>query len=379
MEDESASTSSAAANTTLAAGTLATTAMALGAAFWRRKLIASVVGGALYCRAISTLSKQPRDSPCPPFGETFRIMYGLFQTWLAELVLGYFLQTKWGEPQAEQLGGTTPVVGGTPELRIKIVPILGGAFGGNYSYIIWDGAAPAVGGKRPCIVVDPADPFPVYVASRAEGLQIEVCLCSHWHFDHAGGNRALARRVPGLQVVGGAGDFARTPAATRQVRDLEELTLGRIWMRAHAVPGHTRGSVVWEVGTSADADAPTAAFTGDTLFCGGCGALFESSADELHDSFAKLKARLRGDCFLYPGHEYTEMLLRMVVRREPFNLAAHKKLKEAELARARASCRRCRRRSSRSSPTTSTCGAPRRSSPICAAAGPRSICVEYLS
>ena len=29
------------------------------------------------------------------------------------------------------------------------------------------------------------------------------------------------------------------------------------------------------------------------------------------------------------------MLLRMVVRREPFNLAAHKKLKEAELARAR--------------------------------------------
>ena len=335
MEDESASTSSAAANTTLAAGTLATTVAALGAAFWRRKLIASVVGGALYCRAISTLSKQPRDSPCPPFGETFRIMYGLFQTWLAELVLGYFLQTKWGEPQAEQLGGTTPVVGGTPELRIKIVPILGGAFGGNYSYIIWDGAAPAVGGKRPCIVVDPADPFPVYVASRAEGLQIEVCLCSHWHFDHAGGNRALARRVPGLQVVGGAGDFARTPAATRQVRDLEELTLGRIWMRAHAVPGHTRGSVVWEVGTSADADAPTAAFTGDTLFCGGCGALFESSADELHDSFAKLKARLRGDCFLYPGHEYTEMLLRMVVRREPFNLAAHKALKQAELARAR--------------------------------------------
>jgi hydroxyacylglutathione hydrolase len=175
----------------------------------------------------------------------------------------------------------------------------------------------------------------VYVASRAEGLQIEVCLCSHWHFDHAGGNRALARRVPGLQVVGGAGDFARTPAATRQVRDLEELTLGRIWMRAHAVPGHTRGSVVWEVGTSADADAPTAAFTGDTLFCGGCGALFESSADELHDSFAKLKSRLRGDCFLYPGHEYTEMLLRMVVRREPFNLAAHKALKQAELARAR--------------------------------------------
>ena len=131
MEDETASTSSAAANTTLAAGTLATTAMALGAAFWRRKLIASVVGGALYCRAISTLSKQPRDSPCPPFGETFRIMYGLFQTWLAELVLGYFLQTKWGEPQAEQLGGTTPVVGGTPELRIKIVPILGGAVGGT--------------------------------------------------------------------------------------------------------------------------------------------------------------------------------------------------------------------------------------------------------
>ena len=127
------------------------------------------------------------------------------------------------------------------------------------------------------------------------------------------------------------------------------------------------------MGRWARAPTPPTAFTGDTLFCGGYGALFESSADELHDSFAKLKARLRGDCFLYPGHEYTEMLLRMVVRREPFNLAARKALKQAEL----------RARKLPTVPTTLeqelTYNFTRAEDMRLGGCGPAYLCVEYLS
>ena len=95
-------------------------------------------------------------------------------------------------------------------------------------------------------------------------------------------------------------------------------------------PGHTLGSMVYEVfNVASPADTPTAAFTGDTLFCGGCGALFECSAKVLHGSLQMLVARLPPETLLFPGHEYTEMLLQMAVRRDRDNEYAHAKLREA--------------------------------------------------
>jgi len=132
-----------------------------------------------YLWYISTLSRRPKNSPCPDHGTLLRVLYGLFSTWVAELVLSRLLHTKKNEPQAEQVGGTLPVVMGPPELRVKVVPILGAAFGGNYAYLIWDETDP----DRRAIVVDPADPYPVLRAAAEEKLNIEVLLTTHWHFD----------------------------------------------------------------------------------------------------------------------------------------------------------------------------------------------------
>ena len=51
-----------------------------------------------YCNWISTLSRRPKDAPCPEFGQVLRVLYGLFGTRPhpaggdpAEIVLGYFL------------------------------------------------------------------------------------------------------------------------------------------------------------------------------------------------------------------------------------------------------------------------------------------------
>ena len=48
------------------------------------------------------------------------------------------------------------------------MPILGAAFGGNYSFLIWDEQDE----DRRAVVVDPADPYPVLEAAQAERLSI---------------------------------------------------------------------------------------------------------------------------------------------------------------------------------------------------------------
>ena len=103
-------------------------------------------------------------------------------------------------------------------------------------------------------------------------------------------------------------------------------------MRAHHVPGHTLGSTIFEVASSADPSITPVAFTGDTLFCGGCGALFEASAAVMHDSFQRLRQRLRAETQVFPGHEYTVMLMEMAVRTEPTNAAARRCLRRAQVA-----------------------------------------------
>jgi len=243
------------------------------------------------------------------------------------------LHTPEDEPQSEQKGGTKQTTIGPPELRVKMVPILGEAFGGNYAFLVWDEEDT----QRRAIVVDPADPLPVLQSAEADGLQIVAVLTTHWHFDHSSGNSTLARKLRELRVVASALEVGRTPSVTHRMKDLEELTIGRLVVRGHSVPGHTRGSMVYEIfNAEQKADAPSIAFTGDTLFCGGCGALFECSATTLFHSLRRLtNERLRPSTQLFPGHEYTEMLLQAAVHRDPQNKEAKAALATARLKRAR--------------------------------------------
>ena len=183
--------------------------------------------GVVYLRRISTLSHARRDTPCPPFGLVFRVLYGLFGTWVAEYVLGKMLHTPEGEPQAEQIGQTMTTTVGEKELRVMMVPILGSAFGGNYGFLVWDDADESAVRRR-AIAIDPADPHPILQAAEANNLSIEVVLTTHWHFDHSSGNSTLKRRLgKELTVVAGAKEDGRTPAVTHRMADQEVLPLGQ--------------------------------------------------------------------------------------------------------------------------------------------------------
>lgn len=197
----------------------------------------------VYLASSSQLARPSRDAPCAPFGLVFRILYGLFGTRLAVLVLGRALHTRKTDPTPDQHGGTRPTIVGEPNLRVKIVPILGSAFGGNYAFLVWDEADE----QRRAIVVDPSDPHVVLRAAEAEGLNVELLLCTHWHFDHSSGNGTFKRYIKRLQVVASAHERGYVPAVTRRLRDLEEIRLGRLVVRGHHAPGHTRGSMLFEV------------------------------------------------------------------------------------------------------------------------------------
>ena len=77
----------------------------------------------------------------------------------------------------------------------------------------------------------------------------------------------MAKRIPGIRIVGGEHD--KVAAATEQVADKQEISVGTISIQCIETAFHTQGHICYlcsEEGTS-----EKLIFTGDTLFIGGCG------------------------------------------------------------------------------------------------------------
>lgn len=301
--------------------------------FLTKGVFALVLGGGGFCYVISTLARSGVDDPCPSFPLVLRIMYGLFGTRLTHLVLGHVAHTKPGAQQAPQVGGTQPTLAGASvtgsSLRVAVLPILGGMFGGNYAFVVFD----ASDVEKRAIVVDPADPEVVlrYVASV--GLKLTHVLTTHWHWDHSGGNRRIQASWPEAVVIGGKEEGWRVPCARKFVAHGDTLSVGTVAVKCHGLRGHTRGSICYEVRV-AGTESPPALFTGDALFIGGCGALFEGSAAVMYSQLGRLFSSLPPDALLFPGHEYATMLLLQATQREPTNKEAKRKFEWARAQRA---------------------------------------------
>lgn len=177
----------------------------------------------------------------------------------------------------------------------------------NYGYLVVDAAA------RAAIVIDAAEAEPVEAALAARGLALAAVLTTHHHADHSGGNAALAARHPGLRVIGSALDAARIPAITERVSDGERVTVGQLELTVRLVPCHTSGHVVFVLGDDA--------FTGDTLFSGGCGRFFEGSAADMYRALYDIIGALPDRTRVWCGHEYTAKNLEFAAHLEPENHA----------------------------------------------------------
>ncbi|CAK0806246.1 unnamed protein product, partial [Prorocentrum cordatum] len=233
----------------------------------------------------------------------------------------------------------------------------------NFCYVLVDASGPGLsGGPLSACAVDPADAAAVVEAlahlsqtfyAEHGGLRLEAVLCTHKHWDHAGGNADLvhaaeaAKRAEVAALAAAAappagagssdgvavltfahplhvfsGEHEYVPACSRPMRHGECFWVGGLNFEVVASPGHTCGSIMFRLANSAASAADLGAgrpheadgsrealFTGDTLFSGGCGAQFEGSSLDTEHCFATILAACGPGTLLFPGHEYTCRLL----------------------------------------------------------------------
>lgn len=200
---------------------------------------------------------------------------------------------------------------------MRVIPVA--CLKDNYAYLV-------IASSGDAAIVDASEAAPVREALAREGAKARVIWSTHHHWDHVGGNEELASDL-GIEVVGHVSDDGRLPRLSRKVDTGDTVRVADVEARCIHIPGHTLGAVAYYV----DGGGERVVFTGDTLFCAGCGRLFEGTPAQMHASLSRL-LQLPGDTRVHCGHEYTESNLRFAAHVEPSNAdVAHARERAAKL------------------------------------------------
>ena len=171
------------------------------------------------------------------------------------------------------------------------------------------------------VVVDPAVAEPVNQWLNTHGMCLTAILQTHHHADHIGGTPELLGEWPQAEVVAAAADRLRIPFQTKGVADGDVINLLGRRLEVIDVAAHTSAHIAFILRNDDDQDPSFGqlVFCGDTLFAGGCGRLFEGSAQDMHQALQRL-ATLPNDTLVCCAHEYTEANLRWATEQRPHDL-----------------------------------------------------------
>ena len=198
---------------------------------------------------------------------------------------------------------------------IEIIPVT--ALKDNYIWLLENKI------NQSTVIVDPSEHDPVLKIIKTKGLIPSAILITHHHWDHVGGINGLINEydipvyTPKKEVVTGS----TNPVSEGDTINFPELELK---IRVLDVPGHTSGAIAYYT--------EKIIFSGDTLFTGGCGRLFEGTPAEMYSSLTKIK-ELPDDTYVYCGHEYTVSNLKFASIVEKNNKSIQKRLDISEQMR----------------------------------------------
>lgn len=198
---------------------------------------------------------------------------------------------------------------------IRIVAI--SALKDNYIWAIVNEA------HRMALIVDPGDAEPVLQYLQQHHLTLAGLLITHHHWDHTNGVAPLLTQFP-VPVI--ASIHSKLVGLTQRVGD-NVLTVSPLFpdLQGILIPGHTLDHIAYRM--------QNALFCGDTLFGGGCGRLFEGTAEQLYASLQTL-ATLPHATQIYCGHEYTLNNLRFARLVEPHNQTITQRIKDVASLRS---------------------------------------------
>jgi hydroxyacylglutathione hydrolase len=168
--------------------------------------------------------------------------------------------------------------------------------------------------RNKAIVIDPGDSTPVLKALDKYNLSLTAILATHHHMDHVGGAAELKKKT-GCQII--SGDNKRIAHVDYVVENGQILRFDNVKVEVIDTPGHTNTSVCYYIQQN-EANESGNLFTGDTLFIGGCGRLFECDAVTMWNSLQKLAA-LPDETKIYCGHDYTLDNYEFALEIEPDN------------------------------------------------------------
>ena len=204
-------------------------------------------------------------------------------------------------------------------LQIERIP----TFGDNYTYLV------ICEETRAAAVIDAPEAAPVIRRVEETGAKVDKILSTHHHPDHAMANPELAKHFD-VPVYGHVSDSERLAGFTNGVEEGDTVSVGNETARVLFIPSHTMGHVAYVF------DDAKALFSGDMLFAGGCGRLFEGDAKMMYDALCVKLAALPDDMRVFCGHEYTESNLRFALHIEPDNTRVQEKLARVHEIRSHA-------------------------------------------
>ena len=203
-----------------------------------------------------------------------------------------------------------------PLSNVKIIQMINSiiplsAFTDNYIWVLVSGNS--------AIVVDPGDSRPVEKFLTENKLSLSAILITHHHFDHTGGMLDLTVQH-NCPVYGPIGDHIE--GVTNELSDGQKFNVMDLNFSVIETPGHTLDHISFY----SDSMEDPILFCGDTLFSGGCGRLFEGTANQMYASLNKIK-RFPENTLIYCAHEYTQSNLSFALEVNPSNqnLVEHSK------------------------------------------------------